>query len=76
MFGPDFRLLHFCHKGFTESNAAILPPPTSTANRITTLELDLITEEGKKVCQQVLLDIGRYWKGEPVEYLALYCRYW
>lgn len=42
----------------------------------TTLALDLDTEEGRKVCQQVFLDMARFWTGDPVQYLAIYIRDW
>lgn len=36
----------------------------------------MFTEEGKRVCQQVLLDMSRHHRGEPVEYTALYVWDW
>lgn len=34
------------------------------------------TEEGQRVCQQVLKDFASMWQGGPLEYLALYVRDW
>lgn len=42
----------------------------------TTLDSNLDTDEGKWVCQQLFIDMGRFWAGEGVEYLALYSRDW
>lgn len=37
---------------------------------------DTDTNVGKKVCQQIMMDLARFWIGEGVEYLALYVREW
>lgn len=46
-------------------------PPT-----FTTIKLDLETDDGKRVCQQVMLDMGYFWLDEPIDYLAFYTRDW
>lgn len=48
-----------------------LPPP-----KLTIYNLDPRTEEGRIVCQQVMLDMAYFWLGKPVEFLALYQRDW
>lgn len=50
--------------------------PRKKEPRFTTLPLDVFTDNGKRACQQVMLDAEHFWLGEPVEYLALYVRDW
>lgn len=77
--GPTYYREHHCTReryGFPELHVAVIPIPSSNSPQSTTLKIDIFTEEGKRVCQQVLLDMGRHWIGETVEYLALYVRDW
>lgn len=39
------------------------------------LPLDVQTDRGKRACQQILMDLGRFWQGQPVEYLSVYRSY-
>lgn len=41
-----------------------------------TLRLDPNTDKGKRVFQQIMVDLGNFWLGKPVDYLALYKRDW
>lgn len=41
-----------------------------------TLKMDIQTDEGRRICQQIITDLGYFWIGQPVEYLALYTRDW
>lgn len=51
-----------------------LPKPTVTP--VTSIPLDPHADDGKRACQQIMIDMARFWLGEPVEYLALYVREW
>lgn len=58
-------------------NLALLEiPHIDPRNFITTIDLDPDTDIGKRVCQQLMLDLGRFWLGVPVQYFVLYQRDW
>lgn len=57
-----------------ENLAAIIIPPGANPRQLTTLDLSVETDAGKRVCQQIMIDLGNFWLGKPVDYLALYTR--
>lgn len=57
-------------------NLATIIISSSDHSEFTTIELDMQTAEGRRVCQQVLIDMAAFWLGETVEYLTLYVRDW
>lgn len=81
LFGSRFKHTHYLYRGGVSNYATLhlasIPIPSGgDLLEFTTLPLDLDTDQGKKVCQQVFMDMGRYWAGDPVDYLALYVRDW
>lgn len=85
--GPTFSHTHYVptyppyfsdHPAEPCQNVAILTIPYKPLPSPvhTTLPLDLDTDAGKRVCQQILWDMGRFWLGQSVEYLAFYERDW
>lgn len=62
--------------GMIQENLAILRIPSSNPLLITTIKAHPVTDEGKRVCQQILADLANFWLGKPMEYLALYRRDW
>lgn len=58
------------------AHVAAIHVPFSQRPSYITLPLDITTEDGQKICQQVMIDLGYFWVGQSVEYLALYTRDW
>lgn len=69
MHAPSFE-------GFACKQIALIRLHPIYGPGFTALELNLDTDNGKRVAQQLFIDIGRFWAGQAVEYLALYRRNW
>lgn len=57
-------------------NAATVKFPLACEPKFTSLPLTLDTDQGKRVCQQIFMDLLSVWRGGKVDYLALYIRDW